>query len=549
MAEDEGEYIAYDDNTGNTEQAQTDGGGGQKSFAGSCGICCMGCLLFPAALVLLAWNDKNTVCATNVILKAEADATVADDCNDASALEGKFTFFSCPINDDSLQIMSPQTSFNLPGLKESIQIPSVAAAQKVEMYQCIETKEEVESSDSGSVLQIGRANHSLPLLKEVRNLPKTIVRKARKTARSVNLLPELLEEETENEDQKSQKSTRRRRTSDSSTVARYHYKMAWADAWYDSKEFHATPQNIQTAGCPDFMVGGQVNHNPPVPDRGDGHPAELGTQVSYATSVSAGAFTFNDANYMKSFTTDVPVSMTPFSQDFKLSSSSDNIVTAINTNTVAVHPDSQNYLGSCESDRLGCVRVSYNKSDASHITVMGLTGSSGVISPFTIAGTWSCQEESFIKMWPREMTKDEAISAMKEEQQVITWILRVAGLLVAWLSIYCVFDPIATAADAMGGILAYIPGLGEMLASALEGVVEMFLCIISCSFACSCGLLVIGLVWLAMRPVIGGPVMAASMILLLVAFCVMRRGERNPNKMRKHKQMSAEQQPLVMNPQ
>jgi len=538
------EYIEYDDNTGAHYEEEVHNDKSEKSFAGSCGVCMLGCLLFPCALALLAWNEKNTVCATNVILKAESDAVVADDCSDSSPLEGKFTFFSCRINDDSLQIYSPQTSFNLPGLQESIKIPAVAASQKVEMYQCIEVKDEVEKSDADSMLQIGQSNHTLSMLKKVRNFPKAIVRKAQRTARSVTLLPELLEGATGNERQSSQ-ATRRRRTSDSETVSRYRYRMEWADAWYDSTQFHATPTNIQSAGCPDFLVDGQVNHNPPVPDRGDGHPAQLGKQASYATSVSAGAFTFSDENLMKSFTTDVPVSMTPFSQEFKLSSSTDNIITSINTNTLSVHPDSHEYLSSCQSDRLGCVRVSYNKSDASHMTVLGLTGSSGVMSPYTIDGTWSCPEEEFIRMWPKEMTKDEAISAMKEEQKVITWILRVAGLLVAWIAIYCVFDPIATAADYMGSMLAYIPFFGEMLESALEGVVEIFLCIISCSFACSCGLLVIAVVWLAMRPVIGGPIMGAAVVLLVVAICAMRCGERNPKKMRKHKQLSAEQQPFL----
>jgi len=555
------DYAEYHDE-GEYQHEGKDGGG--KSFTGACVTMLFGCLLFPAALCTLGWNEKNNVCQQNLIMTAEEKAVVGD-CGDASSVEGKFTFFSCPIADKNMTSMSPLTSFNLPGLEELVSFNTVAGAQKVEMFQCIETKEEgkqVKEGEVGTLIQkhenrarkssfLAHAGGALASV-EIGTLGTLVQKHENRARKSSSLahagealaLDEVEENEETNDLIRTEKDPHKSSSSkEKKSVSNYKYRMGWSDVYYNSAEFKATPYNIAAAGCPDYLYKGQVNPNPKAPDRGDGHPVELGTQKIIATSVIAGAYTFSDEEQLKKLTAEERVSLTPFMSKFTLPVGTDNIVTAISKRTVSVHAKQPNYLATCKSDRLGCVRISYNKSAATHISSIGLVGASGVMTPQNIAKTWGCPTTDFIRMYPREMTKEEMIAEMRKENHATTWVLRLVGLLAAWFGLYCCFDPIASAADKMGDVLSYIPCFGPMLSSALEGIVEMFLCIISCGFGMSFGLFVIAVVWLGMRPMIGGPLMAASLALLLVGYCAMRKSERDPKKMRKGKQLYAEQQP------
>jgi len=131
-------------------EAYTDADGGKSGRGhGSCMIMLFGCILFPSSLVMLGWNEKTAVCQTHILMQAE-DSAVIGECGNAGAAEGKFTFFSCAIDDNGTQSFNPMTSFNLPGLQELVKFNSVAAAQSIEMYQCIETKEEVKTGSQNS---------------------------------------------------------------------------------------------------------------------------------------------------------------------------------------------------------------------------------------------------------------------------------------------------------------------------------------------------------------------------------------------------------------
>merc|ERR1740117_2678065 len=130
------------------------------------------------------------------------------------------------------------------------------------------------------------------------------------------------------------------------------------------------------------------------------------------------------------------------------------------------------------------------------------------------------------------MTKEQMITKMRGQLDMQTWAYRLIGLVLAWLALYCCFDPIASAAEMMGGALSYIPFFGNALTSMLEGVVTMFLCVASCGFGLSCGLLVCACVWVGMRPMIGGPLMGGAIAMFIFAVCVMQQSERNPKNMR-----------------
>jgi len=528
MADAEGEDYTIGEGDGDLKEEVT--ASGEKSMCVSVMIMCIGCILFPAALLLLAWNEREAACTMNVILEAESTGMVAD-CGDASSVEGKLAFFSCPIKQNSSEVFSPATSFNLPGLEELVSFASVAGAQKVEMYQCIETKDATKSdassqSTESSVIE-QRTNKSLM---EEKDASSSIVRKNRRRPKTATLEPGALDEGRSEDAHRS----------NSSESSQFSYKMEWSDTWYNSKEFKDTPANVQSKGCPDFIINGEPNHNPAVPDRGDGHPVELGEQTAFSSNLYAGAFTLGDDSLIKKFKADEQVSLADFSSAFTLKDSTDNIISAINSKTVAVHDEQPTYLSSCVNDRLGCIRISYYQSSAKTASVFGLVGSSGVVTPYETKSPWGCNATGFIRAWPKEMTMDDAIKEMKDELTVQTWLCRAGGLLIAWFALFCCFEPIASGASYMGDLLSYIPLLGGLFERMLNGVMTMLLCVASCSCGLGCGLLVVAIVWCAMRPVVGGPLLASGILLFIIAYCALSR-KRGPKK---GAQAYAQQQPF-----
>lgn len=477
-----------------------------------------GLILLPAAIVSLAWNEKNNVCQNNVFIYAEEKALVAP-CGDSKKFEGFFTFYSCPV-DENQTTFTPLSSFNMPGLQELVFYDSLAASQNIEMYQCIETAKKVDSgkkdeAEETSLLEEGKADQ----------LMRAHTHKHKTTAVTMSEDPGVSESISD---------------AASGTETEYTYAMGWANAWYDSHDFKATPENIQKSGCDDFVYNNRVNHNPDLPDRGDGKPIELGRQTVFTTNIKAGGFTFSDEKELKNLVADDPVSMLKFKGAFALPANSDNIVTAVNKDTVTVHEDSPNYLSTCKEDRLGCVRISYNRTSNQYISVIGYTGSSGVMEPWKVAAeevkypmaaSYDCDVTPFIRMLPEEMTKAEMIASLKGENVLQTWGLRVGGMIGAWFGFYCLFDPFASYSDRMASFLGYIPFCGPRFGAAIEGIVEMFVCLITCSLGLGCGMMAAGLVWAGLRPVVGGPLVAGGVVMCAIGFAATYKAWRDPRKM------------------
>jgi hypothetical protein len=511
---------------------------GAKSKCASLLIMCVGCVLFPAALMVIAWNEREVACNMNFILEAELTA-IAADCADAASVEGKFAFFSCPISENKSEVFTPATSFNLPGLEEYVSFPAVAAGQKIEMYQCIETKGKPSSESSESALekqeetsvkeekalesQVRESESSTSdshssLLEEAKDASSSIIRKSRRRSENMILTVDSRGrnriEPGALEDGGSQNSDR----TNTSEQSEYYYQMSWSDTWYNSHEFKETPMYVQSNGCPDFIIKGKPNHNPEVPDRGDGHKAQLGMQMAYTSNLYAGAFTLADEDAIKEFKADEQISLANFSGSFTLAKNTDNIISEISRKTVAWHDEQPKYISSCKSDRLGCVRVSYYKTGATTVSAFGLVGSSGVVEPYPTKTAWGCNATGFIRAWPKEMTMEKAIQEMKDELSLTTWAYRAGGCVLAWFALFCCFEPIASGAEYVGDILSYIPFFGGLLERMVGGVVSMLLCITSCSCGLGCGLLVIAIVWCAMRPLVGGPLLAGGLLLFIIGY-------------------------------
>lgn len=108
-----------------------------------------------------------------------------------------------------------------------------------------------------------------------------------------------------------------------------------------------------------------------------------------------------------------------------------------------------------------------------------------------------------------------------------TWIIRILGLCFVAITIYCCFAPISAAADVIGDLIGCLPCVGDFLEDLLEGMVDTLLWIVSCALGCSCGLLVISLTWLVMRPLIGGGLLLVCLVLGCCAFAIAHQHKAN----------------------
>lgn len=512
---------------------------GKKSSSVSCVMMLLGCILFPGALALVAFSEREYVCKMNMILEAENSAYAAD-CGDAAGAEGKLTFYSCPIEAaaNGSAPFTPTGSFNLPGLGESVQIKSPAVAQTIEMYQCIEDKEEVKEEVASSLMELqSRGRQLKPHAPRVREFepPSSMIRIDNRRAKASKLEHGSLQVDDPDEEE-----TAEEESSKGNGKTKYYYKMDWSGEHYNSEDYVNPPQNIKNNGCPDFVVNGKTNHNPPLPDRGDGDLVGLGRQEAHQTSVRAGAFTFADEKLMKNFKADTPVSMLDFGYEFGLSTYTDNVVSVINKETLSVHPDNADYLSTCKTKRQGCLQIQYLKTNATHMTVFGLAGSSGVISPFKPKHAMlGCKEKDFIRMWPMQMTKEEAVNAMKLEAWedvggIVHGVLAYGGVLLAWWALYCFCDPIASGARPAQAVLSCLPGT-RWLESGLAGRAWKYVCIMSCSVGLSCALVIIGLLWCVAHPIRGAPFLTCALLFCLIGCSTWGRGGKK-----------LEEQPLVV---
>jgi hypothetical protein len=507
-----------------------------------------GFLLFPASIALLAWNERESACGATPYVTAQEITT---ECDCLKCPEDKLAFFSCPIDQTSMEVMTPMVSFNLPGITDKqLNFRTVVGSQTVEMFQCIEVaqskeEEEAEEDDSDEekdeeATEDTTADESL-VEQTGKSKSKVVRAEKRKTRKRVARVRE---------------DDRRRRTADSDAESEssegteedsasedmeYKYHMAWSESWYNSHEFKATPENIGASGCPDFLTDGKVNHNPEPPDRGDGQPTQLGSQTSHSTLIRAGdnipgRYSFTNREQLQTLEATERISMRLFKDMFSLPANTDNIVNKIDASTLAVHDGKSYYLSTCKDDRLGCIRISYNKSNATSISVLGRLGSSGVVWPYGIKAKGpapvGCVSSEIIRMYAGKMSRAEMMEKLLDPYDEERVSYRIGGLILAWLALFCLFDPCAAHADVMNSVIHYIPCLNFSIRF-FEGLATMFVCLVACMCGLGCGLAALACTYAIISPLIGAPIAAVAFVCICGGCIALKKGDRDPRKFRK----------------
>ena len=169
--------------------------------------------------------------------------------------------------------------------------------------------------------------------------------------------------------------------------------------------------------------------------------------------------------------------------------------------------DGRLYIGAnAGSPRIGDIRISYERVPLGPISVVGRQ-SGTTLSPYaTNAGDALLLVRSGIL--PAEAMFKAAVS----DNLVLTWALRLGGLVLLWIGFGLVLGPLAVIADV-------IPFVGSLVRLG-TGILSLILAIVV-------GAAVIAIAWFAYRPLLAmGIVAAALAVVVLLAWLARARGPR-----------------------
>jgi len=152
---------------------------------------------------------------------------------------------------------------------------------------------------------------------------------------------------------------------------------------------------------------------------------------------------------------------------------------------------------------IGRVRVSFKGYNAAapRMTVLG-KNSNGQVGPWTAPSSWLCSGYTLSGFRTGAVPKDELFEQKKAQNTGLTWFLRFLGFALFWVAFCLCARPLEVVADC-------IPFVGPCLGDSVAAIATC----VSCLPACACTMLIAGIVWVAMRPMVGGP-------LLLLCCCV-----------------------------
>lgn len=225
------------------------------------------------------------------------------------------------------------------------------------------------------------------------------------------------------------------------------------------------------------------------------------------------------------FTPDTTVSLSEFAGKFPSTLpvvATRNPVPDVTINNIRPNGD---YLMTCNTPQVGCVRISLKRNGATHASVFANSGTGGNTAQQPTKSSWGCSSGNFAEVFKEQKTKAEAISSLQDSNYGKLWALRILGLLLSWAAVFCCMYPIIAAFDIVGDYLGEVPCVGCLLktiADIVETLVTIVVCCMSCSFGCSCAFFVIAVVWVVMRPTVGIVLLLIVTVLTVGAFVLMK---------------------------
>mmetsp|Transcript_830 Transcript_830/g.1003 ORF Transcript_830/g.1003 Transcript_830/m.1003 type:complete len:438 (-) Transcript_830:179-1492(-) len=160
------------------------------------------------------------------------------------------------------------------------------------------------------------------------------------------------------------------------------------------------------------------------------------------------------------------------------------------------------YFGTPSSPQVGDTRVSFDASSGGVVSIIAKqTGNT--FMPYEAKSGAELYRLSMGTLNPEEMFEDA-----KAENKTVTWILRFVGALVMIMGISTILQPLAVAAD-------IIPCVGDCIGAGIGIVATLIGLFLS--------LVVIGIAWVANRPIILGVAVGGTALVGLLVFNGFRR--------------------------
>jgi len=174
---------------------------------------------------------------------------------------------------------------------------------------------------------------------------------------------------------------------------------------------------------------------------------------------------------------------------------------------------------------VGDLRITFTKSSASSTDTVsiiamqkkGKDGSDSVLEPWDTGkkGTMSVMN----MLVQGEKSSDDMLNDKGSENQTMTWVYRGAFWICMWFGMQCCTGFIVDLA-------LMIPCVGEMLGDLVDSV----LCCINMLVSSMVTLVVVGIAYLFVRPMIGGPLLGGALLLCVGAACLKSQGPKKQKR-------------------
>jgi hypothetical protein len=164
--------------------------------------------------------------------------------------------------------------------------------------------------------------------------------------------------------------------------------------------------------------------------------------------------------------------------------------------------DGRIYMGDPGAPRVGDLRISFGVVASGPASVIARQAGDGFAPYQTRAG------DRLFMLQPGTTPAADMIREAEQGNRILTWVLRVVGLVVMFIGFALLFAPLSVVASV-------IPPLGSLVGFA-TGLVALVLTMLA-------GPLVIAVAWFAYRPLVGGAVLVAGLGLAFGASRLLRR--------------------------
>mmetsp|Transcript_70596 Transcript_70596/g.169143 ORF Transcript_70596/g.169143 Transcript_70596/m.169143 type:complete len:482 (+) Transcript_70596:106-1551(+) len=161
------------------------------------------------------------------------------------------------------------------------------------------------------------------------------------------------------------------------------------------------------------------------------------------------------------------------------------------------------------------VRVFSNDWSRPQVTVLG-QNNNGLIEEWMGSSSWLCHGFTLNTLRMGTLSASTLFQQLSAEESAFTWFVRIAGFVALWVAFACCFAPLGVAADC-------VPCIGGCLSESVECITCCFACIPATSLC----VLVCGVVWLVMRPLLGGALLAAGIVLVAFMGTMAARSKRS----------------------